>query len=539
MNAFWRGAASIIALAMLSACGGQGGNAGPVGQNPGGGGGGGGGGDGGNGSDFEPGVFLPAATFVNRCADPRSGTDPFTGEQYPDLQGATTDENNFLRSWTNETYLWYDEVQDIDPASYDDPREYFDLLKTSEETTSGAPKDKFHFWYDTTEWNQLSESGIVAGYGAQWYFLSVRPPREVVIAHVEPGSPAEAAGLVRGDRVLQIDGVDVANGEDVDTLNNGLNPAEEGEQHSFVIRKRQSGDEIEIAMISDQIVTSPVPNAGTVAAGVGYILFNDHIATAEGALIDAFTDLAAQNVSDLILDLRYNGGGFLGIASEVAYMIAGSQSTGQVFERITFNDKHPSTDPITGEALEPIPFFDSALGFDPTVTAGQALPTLNLSRVYVITSDSTCSASESIINSLRGIDVEVYLIGSTTCGKPYGFYAQDNCGTTYFTIQFQGNNAKGFGDYSDGFSPENEPGGPTGVAIDGCQVADDFEFDLGHPSEARIAAALSFRASGNLSCPTPTSLGSDRQFKPGQSRSSVGPRMYKSPFHQNRFLDKL
>ena len=286
--------------------------------------------------------------------------------------------------------------------------------------------------------------------------------------------------------------------------------------------------------VRSEIVTSPVQNVAVINGEVGYILFNDHIATAESALIDAFESLAAESVSDLVLDVRYNGGGYLAIASQVAYMIAGSQTAGQVFESITFNDKHPTTDPVTGQALEPIPFIDTTAGFD--TTAGQALPTLNLPRVYVLTSDATCSASESIINSLRGIDIEVYLIGSTTCGKPYGFYAQDNCSTTYFTIQFQGNNAKGFGDYTDGFSPANNV---IGESVPGCQVADDFEHELGDPNEARLAAALSFRASNNQTCPAPTSFGPDRQLKPGQSRDSVGPRMYKSPFHQNRILRKL
>ena len=61
----------------------------------------------------------------------------------------------------------------------------------------------------------------------------------------------------------------------------------------------------------------------------------------------------------------------------------------------------------------------------------------------MLTGDNTCSASESIINSLRGIGVEVIQIGLTTCGKPYGFYPQDNCGTTYFSIEFKGVNAQG------------------------------------------------------------------------------------------------
>src|SRR5690606_29308167 len=123
------------------------------------------------------------------------------------------------------------------------------------------------------------------------------------------------------------------------------------------------------------------------------------------------------------------------------YMIGNTTLTnGRTFERLVFNDKHPTNDPITGRPLEPMPFLSTALGL--SAPEGMPLPTLNLDRVYVITGNNTCSASESIINGLRGVGVSVYQIGSTTCGKPYGFYPQDNCGTTYFSIQFEGRNAQ-------------------------------------------------------------------------------------------------
>ena len=145
------------------------------------------------------------------------------------------------------------------------------------------------------------------------------------------------------------------------------------------------------------------------------IHFTDHLITAEQQLIDAFTTLRQQNVTDLMLDVRYNGGGLLAIASEVAYMVAGPAFTaGQDFERLVFNDKHQAVNPVTGSPLTPMPFFDGS-------SSGQALPTLNLSRVYVLTGSMTCSASESIMNSLRGVGVQVIQIGSTTCGKPFGF----------------------------------------------------------------------------------------------------------------------
>ena len=91
-----------------------------------------------------------------------------------------------------------------------------------------------------------------------------------------------------------------------------------------------------------------------------------------------------------------------------------------------------------------------------------------------------------MVNALRGVGVTVHLVGGTTCGKPYGFLPQDNCGTTYFAIQFQGVNQQGFGDYGDGFVPT-------------CAVADDFGHALGDPAEARLAAALTLRSTG--ACP--------------------------------------
>ena len=93
-------------------------------------------------------------------------------------------------------------------------------------------------------------------------------------------------------------------------------------------------------------------------------------------------------------------------------------------------------------------------------------------------------------------------VGSTTCGKPYGFYPADNCAVTYFSIQFKGVNAKGFGDYTDGFTPGNSVA-PAGVAVPGCSVADDFTHALGDSAEGLLASALGYQATGV--CPVPPS----------------------------------
>jgi hypothetical protein len=362
-----------------------------------------------------------------------------------------------------------------------------------------------------------------------------------MVAYVEPGTPAAAASvnLSRGAEVLLADGADVVNGGTqaaVDTLNAAMFPDVAGRAHTFRIRE-WNGTIRDVTMTPVAITHDPVPTTSVIdptGDRIGYLLFNDHIATAESALIDAINQLRSANVQDLVLDLRYNGGGYLDIASELAYMIAGSSRTsGQTFERLVFNDKNPSTNPITGQALTPTLFHTTAQGFD--TPRGTALPTLNLNRVYVITGANTCSASESIINSLRGVDVEVYQIGSTTCGKPYGFYPQNNCGTTYFSIQFQGLNAKGFGDYADGFVPQNSTGAGT-ARLNGCSVADDFSLALGDANEGRLRAAIAYRASNNQTCPAATGNAPDVQLKAaGRSELQDGV-LWKSPMRENRIL---
>jgi carboxyl-terminal processing protease len=166
-------------------------------------------------------------------------------------------------------------------------------------------------------------------------------------------------------------------------------------------------------------------------------------------------------------------------------MVAGSARTAnKTFERLQFSDKRAAdnNDPDNNT-----PFFNVASGIANSGTTENApLPTLNLNRVYVLASPGTCSASEAIVNGLRGIDVEVVLVGGTTCGKPYGFTAKDNCGISYFPIEFTGVNNKGFGDYADGFKPTTT-----------CTVADDFSKALGDSSEGMLAAVLSHRATGS------------------------------------------
>jgi carboxyl-terminal processing protease len=456
------------------------------------------------------GQFAPESTFQAQCVNPRTGIDPGTQKPYPDKQGNLLDELNWLRSWTNDLYLWFDEVPDQNPQNFATDASYFAVLKTTAVTTSGNPKDKFHFTYATSTWESLSQSGVEAGYGANFVIIASTPPRNVVVAYTEPGSAAASApaSLVRGTKLLDVDGVDLVNANDqasVNALNAGLFPQSVGESHTFTVQDPGASSSRSVTLVSANVTTTPVQAVHTITSPggelVGYMLFNDHLATAESELVAAFTQLQQAGVHDLILDIRYNGGGYLDIASEVAYMIAGpTPTTGQTFELTQFNSKYPTVDPATGMTIAPVGFHTTTQGF--SLDAGQALPTLNLQRVFVLTTSSTCSASESIINSLQGVNIQVIQVGSTTCGKPYGFYPADNCGVTYFSIQFQGVNAKNFGNYPDGFTPQNTLT-TQGVPVPGCSVADDFTHALGDSAEGLLASALSYQATGV--CPVPPS----------------------------------
>jgi carboxyl-terminal processing protease len=434
-------------------------------------------------------------TYWNKCEKPRTGIDPTTGKAYPDRQGTLRDELTFLRAWSHQYYLWYNEIPtDFKMADFTNPVDYFAKLKTPALSPSGAPKDKYHFTYSSEEWTKLSTSGIEMGYGITWSSAGPTAPRNWRVAIVEPGSPAAAAGLQRGDRLVRIDDVDFVNATDkaaVDKINAALFPATAGETHSFVVN-RNGVDQPVLTMRAADVQAKSVKDVkaiDTATGKVGYLSFENHNAVAERELIDAFASLKAQGVSDLVLDLRYNGGGLLNIAAELAYMVAGPVSSGRVFERLQFNDKIERS-----QSPEVITFSPTAYGFaagSGTVAKGTTLPYLGLRRVTVLTTSGTCSASESVINALRGIDVEVNVIGAQTCGKPYGFTPVPNCGTTYFSIEFKGVNAKGFGDYSDGIAPT-------------CSVADDLGHALGDSNEALLATALSYRQSGT--CPARSSV---------------------------------
>jgi len=507
------GAAVLATVALLSACGGGGGGGGgggvalPLASTP------------------APAPVAPSGdpivaswTVAGQCAAPRVGIDPDTGAAFPDQPGSLATEKSWLRAWIDETYLWYLEVPGTLVATeYVSPIAYFNVLKTPLLTPAGRPKDRFHFTAATDEYRALAQSGVEIGYGLELAFVSASPPRDIRVAFTEPDSPAAQAAIDRGLKLIEIDGIDVVAGADVAGLNAALAPKRAGETHSFKLQAAD-GSVRSASLSAAAFARTSVQNVKTIdtAGGrVGYMLFNDHTATAEAQLIAAINQFKAAAITDLVIDMRYNGGGYLDIASELAYMVATPAATrGMAFEVLHFNSKNPFG---IAAAQGTVPFHATSRGF--STSAGQQLPQLGLSRVTVLTGPDTCSASESVVNGLRGVGVAVDLVGGGTCGKPYGFYPQDNCGTTYFAIQFQGVNQQGFGDYGDGFAPT-------------CPVADDFGHALGDVAEGRLAAALAFRSTG--ACPAASAAKAASAL--AKAEAARVPYLIRSPLRENRIM---
>jgi carboxyl-terminal processing protease len=427
-----------------------------------------------------------AASLAQQCVAPRSGT--------ADTQGSIDTEKSWVRSFMDETYLWYKDVPVVNAANFTLASNnnsviqtldaYFQALKTKNITPSGKLVDQFSFTV-ATEDLQNQQSGISSGYGFRQSTISGTVPRVVRILYVEQGSPAQLGGVLRGDTITSIDGVDINDNTSagIDVLNAGLFPDVASKTTSFGLLASNATVPRNVTITSSQsIAVSPVALSTVIADGsnrVGYLVLNSFgVVSAEKQLIDTVTQFKNVNVNELVVDLRYNGGGYLDLANELAWMIGDTTLAGKTFEKLTCNDKNTLSFCNTTDT-----FHQTTQGF--SVATNQALPQLRLKRVFVLTSGNTCSASESVINSLSPF-MQVVTIGNTTCGKPYGFSYKDNCGTSYAAMQFKGVNALGYGDYADGFAPV-------------CPIADDLTRQRGDPAEAMLDGALTYMRTG--ACP--------------------------------------
>ncbi|MFI3286154.1 MAG: S41 family peptidase [Rikenellaceae bacterium] len=194
---------------------------------------------------------------------------------------------------------------------------------------------------------------------------------------------------------------------------------------------------------------------------IGYLVYSEFDMGADSYLIDIFKSFKSSGVNELILDLRYNTGGDVYSSTVMATAITGAKDQGKVYCEMEYNDYRKAQGEVDYFYIGENP---SMADYSPISDA--LLASLDLNRVYVITTGFTASASELIINGLRGLGVEVILIGQTTEGKNVGMevitsadsaYSSYDFGQYYYEfapITFYNLNAEGFKDFSEGFEPD-------------------------------------------------------------------------------------
>lgn len=379
---------------------------------------------------------------------------------------ALADQKTGLRSYMLDWYLFNNQMPNPDPATFSHIEDYFYAL-LAKTNSLDQPLDRWSYVESTASYNQFFAEGQDLGYG-----LSVAgratDPLPLRVRDIEPNSPAATAGLARGMVIETLNGQSAASLKAADDFS-ALSPQTSGTTLQLQVRDSLTGPLRQISLSAAVYRVSPVGGhlVMTSPAGrkVGYLHYRSFINAGTPALQAALADLARQGVQDLVLDLRYNGGGLVSLARDLASAIARGTLQGSTFATLRFNAQHQ------------IENYDFRYSPQPTH--------LNLPRVYVLSGVRTCSASELVVNGLKPF-VNVVQIGTTTCGKPFGFRPKDYCGNTYSAINFDGVNAHGNGGYTSGISPT-------------CVVSDDFDHALGDPAERLAATALQHIDTGT--CP--------------------------------------
>jgi carboxyl-terminal processing protease len=396
------------------------------------------------------------------------------------------DQKQWLRDYMQQSYLWYRNAPNPAPDAFTSVSQYLDAL-------TWQPTDRFSFDLTEAEYQATFVNGRDFGYGAA-FVQEGGAGGAVRITYVEPASPAEAAGLRRGDTVVRINGAALTSPLDaasVALVSANLFPSNAGLSITIGVRANGTGAERVVAITSADVTTSPVLLANVVTATdgrkVGYVVFNSFVQTATPQLRSVFAQLRSAGVSDLVLDLRYNGGGLIDISSELASMVIGARAAGQPYITYSHNDKLAPT-------------FNRTSRMPATDVSTQ----LNLNRLFVLSTARTASASELIINATKPY-LDVVQIGQTSFGKPVGQYPTTNCAQTYFAVNFETLNSQGVGGYYNGIAPK-------------CTVVDNLNLPLGDVNEPMLSAALSYRQSGT--CPAGTAAAKQA----AQPNTHLGPR---------------
>lgn len=405
------------------------------------------------------GICLLAAT-LSACSGGSGGTETVDSRSNAQLGAGSADctvagINQWVDARMRDTYLYYDQVPVVNLDDYTDPSVLVRDLRVIPDIYTSV--------VDQAEDEALIANSSVTRFG---FWLQDASDGKQHFASISGNSPMENAGIQRGDELIAINSVAIDDITEDQWLEFVVGESGEALTAVFTV-KSGAAEAVDYAVTKSTYTESTVPYYGTYEQtnnSVGYLKVSAFRGTTADEIDSAVESLANAGISELILDLRYNGGGFTSVARQLASQIVGSAFVGEVYSRRIYNDKY--SDYNRDYFIEP-----------------QSV-SLDLSRLIVLTTGDTASASETLANGLAPL-IDVVVIGSKTVGKPYTSVSQDYCGqrlNAMSTITTNGANLSVLG----GMTPT-------------CEVADDYLAPTESVTDALTSAALSYIQSG--ACP--------------------------------------
>lgn len=437
-------------------------------------------------SYIKTGLWLFLATLLWTSCTKESSMEPTQRDvrpTNPDRDNPEDSEEDLLKDsvylYTYYVYLWQDALPgQFATRSYSAAEGVLEALKGYAKDPEGQPYDRFSFLDRQGSVSDEIEEGKLGNFG-----LDVRYHNEndLYIKRVYPNSPAGKAGIERGWKVEAINGQTQLDAASLEADNFAF-LWDALEASSIELKLKKPGGEVVEKNLNrttfriEPILFDKVYDKG--GKKVGYFVFDSFIATEtlQGSdsyvkqQLDAlFQDFSSAGVTEVIVDLRYNGGGAVATAEYLSNLLVPSSGNGQAMYSYVFNDwlKEDGYD----EIFAPVKF--------------EKTNSLSPTRIYFLVTEGTASASELLINNLKPY-VDVKLIGEDhTYGKPVGFFPITIFDVDLYAISFKTENADKQSDYFHGMEVDKS-------------VSEDVRKNWGDEDESMLAQALHYAGSGQF-----------------------------------------